>query len=100
MRLVGLVVKQVDFDGESGRVTTTRNLHSDRHQESSTRRHEISNRGISMSDSEKVDVQFHFGRRSKNKVLVECEEPPRPVKPKTAQHAILPSAPPIDAPAE
>jgi hypothetical protein len=35
-----------------------------------------------MSDTEKVDVQFHFQRRGKNKVLVEGKEPPRPVKPK------------------
>ncbi|MFY7877297.1 MAG: hypothetical protein ACOVQM_17710, partial [Pirellula sp.] len=30
----------------------------------------------------KVDVQFHFQRRGKNKVLVEGKEPPKPVKPK------------------
>ena len=35
-----------------------------------------------MSDTEKVDVQFHFQRRGKNKVLVEGKEPPKPVKPK------------------
>jgi hypothetical protein len=35
-----------------------------------------------MSDTEKVDIQFHFQRRGKNKVLVEGKEPPRPVKPK------------------
>ena len=35
-----------------------------------------------MSDTDKVDVQFHFQRRGKNKVLVEGKEPPKPVKPK------------------
>ena len=35
-----------------------------------------------MSDTEKVDVQFHFQRCGKNKVLVEGKEPPKPVKPK------------------
>jgi hypothetical protein len=35
-----------------------------------------------MSDTEKVDVQFHFQRRGKNKVLVEGRESPKPVKPK------------------
>ena len=35
-----------------------------------------------MSDTEKVDVQFHFQRRGKNKVLVEGKELPKPVKPK------------------
>ena len=35
-----------------------------------------------MSDTEQVDVQFHFQRRGKNKVLVEGKEPPKPVKPK------------------
>ena len=35
-----------------------------------------------MSDTEKVDVQFHFQRRGKNKVLVEGKEPPKPVRPK------------------
>jgi len=35
-----------------------------------------------MSDTEKVDVQFHFQRRGKNKVLVEGKEPPKPPKPK------------------
>ncbi|MEQ1828946.1 MAG: hypothetical protein ABL921_23490 [Pirellula sp.] len=35
-----------------------------------------------MSDTEKVDVQFHFQRRGKNKVLVEGKEPPKPAKPK------------------
>jgi hypothetical protein len=35
-----------------------------------------------MSDTEKVDVQFHFQRRGKNKVLVEGKESPKPVKPK------------------
>ena len=35
-----------------------------------------------MSETEKVDVQFHFQRRGKNKVLVEGKEPPKPVKPK------------------
>ena len=35
-----------------------------------------------MSDTEKVDVQFHFQRHGKNKVLVEGKEPPKPVKPK------------------
>ena len=35
-----------------------------------------------MSDAEKVDVQFHFQRHGKNKVLVEGKEPPKPVKPK------------------
>jgi hypothetical protein len=35
-----------------------------------------------MSDTEKLDVQFHFQRRGKNKVLVENKEPPKPVKPK------------------
>ena len=35
-----------------------------------------------MNDTEKVDVQFHFQRRGKNKVLVEGKEPPKPVKPK------------------
>ena len=35
-----------------------------------------------MSEPEKVDVQFHFQRRGKNKVLVEGKEPPKPVKPK------------------
>lgn len=35
-----------------------------------------------MSDTEKVDVQYHFQRRGKNKVLVEGKEPPKPVKPK------------------
>jgi hypothetical protein len=33
-----------------------------------------------MSDTEKVDVQFHFQRRGKNKVLVEGKEPPKPVR--------------------
>ena len=33
-----------------------------------------------MSDTEKLDVQFHFQRRGKNKVLVEGKEPPKPVK--------------------
>jgi hypothetical protein len=36
-----------------------------------------------MSDTEKVDVQFHFQRRGKIKVLVEGKEPPKPVKPKS-----------------
>lgn len=35
-----------------------------------------------MNDIEKVDVQFHFQRRGKNKVLVEGKEPPKPVRPK------------------
>ena len=35
-----------------------------------------------MSDTEQVDVQFHFQRRGKNKVLVEGKAPPKPVKPK------------------
>ncbi len=35
-----------------------------------------------MNDTEKVDVQFHFQRRGKNKVLVEGKEPPKPPKPK------------------
>ncbi len=35
-----------------------------------------------MSETEKVDVQFHFQRRGKNKVLVEGKEPPKPVRPK------------------
>ncbi len=35
-----------------------------------------------MSDTEKLDVQFHFQRRGKNKVLVEGKEPPKPVRPK------------------
>jgi len=35
-----------------------------------------------MNDTEKVDVQFHFQRRGKNKVLVEGKEPPKPVRPK------------------
>ena len=35
-----------------------------------------------MSDTEKVDVQFHFQRRGKKKVLVEGREPPKPVRPK------------------
>ena len=35
-----------------------------------------------MSETEKVDVQFHFQRRGKNKVLAEGKEPPKPVKPK------------------
>lgn len=35
-----------------------------------------------MSDTEKVDVQFHFQRRGKNKVLVEGKESPKHVKPK------------------
>ena len=35
-----------------------------------------------MIDLEKVDVQFHFQRRGKNKVLVEGKEPPKPVNPK------------------
>ena len=30
-----------------------------------------------MSDTEKLDVQFHFQRRGKNKVLVEGKEPPK-----------------------
>ena len=35
-----------------------------------------------MNDTDKVDVQFHFQHRGKNKVLVEGKEPPKPVKPK------------------
>ena len=35
-----------------------------------------------MIDSKKVDVQFYFQRRGKNKVLVEGKEPPKPTKPK------------------
>ena len=35
-----------------------------------------------MSDTEKVDVQFHFQRRGKNKVLVEGKEQAKPVRPK------------------
>ena len=34
-----------------------------------------------MSDTEKVDFQFHFQRHGKKKVFVEGKEPPKPPEP-------------------